>query len=813
MKPTLFKLLFALTINFLFHLPLKAQELSVSGTVTDAGKKPLDYATVSVLTKADSSVVKTMFTNDKGHFNFRGLKESEYFVSVSSVGFKKFTGKSFSLSSQNPQFHVEPIQLQPESRELKEVSITAQKPFIERKADKLIVNVENSSVSVGSTALEVLQKAPGVSVDKDDNIALKGQQGVMIMVDGKQTYMSNADLANFLRNMQSNEIESIEIINNPSARYEAAGKAGIINIKLKKNKSYGTNGTLNAGGGYGKRYKSNAGISFNNRNKTVNIFGSYNYSNNKRFQDMKIDRINSDAGKNTYFYQFGNSDRKNQDNNFKLGADYFIDKNNTIGALMTGYINNGGELYGNNTLIGATRGANDSSVVALNEGNYKYRNFSYNVNLKSVLDTSGQELQVDLDYSNYYGNDNTLYDNIYYYNPSATNGNPELLRNHTPSKIHIYSVKADYTYPLSKRMKLETGLKSSMVKTDNNFQFNRFLEEAWQNDPRRSNHFIYDENINAAYINYRIEWKKTTLQAGLRGEQTNSKGNLVTTDSVVNRHYFNLFPSGVISHNFTDNHTIGLSYSRRINRPSYDALNPFEYYLDKYTYNQGNPFLKPEYTNAFELSYTYKKAYTVSFGYNITNDLITEVLLPNPQKGALYQTNQNLAKQNAYSATVSAPFTFTKWWSSNNNINIFYLGFKTPNLNGQEIDNGKTAFQIYSSQNIKLGKTTSLELNGDYQSSLIYGTIKIEPQYGIDMGLSQSLYNKKLNVKLALNDVFNTRTQKISSAYPGLSYSLSQKRETQVVRLSLSYRFGSNEIKASRQRSTGLESEANRIKK
>ncbi|MGX5688440.1 TonB-dependent receptor domain-containing protein [Arcticibacter tournemirensis] len=790
-----------------------AQSLQVTGTVADQNKKPLDYATVALLRAKDSSMVKTALTDAKGEFQFSSLKEGGYLISVTSIGYKKAVTRQFTLSGNVRVFHVEPIRLEAESRNLKEVTVTVQKPFIERKADKLIVNVENSAVSVGSTALEVLQKAPGVSLDKDDNIALKGRQGVLVMIDGKQTYMSNADLANLLRNMQSNEIESIEIINNPSAKYEASGKSGIINIKLKKNKNFGTNGTLTAGAGYGKRYKSNAGLSLNNRNKDVNLFGNYNYSNNKRYQDMQIDRINSGTQRDTYFYQWGDSERKNQNNNFKVGIDYFINKNNTIGALVTGYINNGGELYDNSTIIGATPGRTDSSVVTMNDGNYKYRNFSYNLNYKSVLDTNGQEFQVDLDYSNYNGSDNTLYDNMYYYSPSAANGVSELLRNKTPSDIHIYSVKADYTYPLKKGMKLEAGIKSSMVKTDNDFQFNRYLGSEWQNDPLRSNHFVYDENVNAAYLNFNTEINKTTIQAGLRAEQTNSKGNLVTTNYVVNRHYFNLFPSAVISHNFTDNNTLGLSYSRRINRPSYDALNPFEYYLDKYTYNQGNPFLKPEYTNAFELSYTFKKAYTAAIGYNITTDVITEVLLPNTEKEALYQTNQNLAKQISYNFTMSAPITFTKWWSSNNNVNVFYLGFRTPDLNGQKLDNGKTAFQIYSSQNFKIGKTTSLELNGNYQSSLIYGTLNIEPQYGIDLGISQSFYNKKANVKLAVNDAFNTQTQKISSAYPGLSYTLNQKHETQVVRLSLSYRFGKNEIKPSRNRSTGLDAEESRMKK
>jgi len=808
--------LFISCILFLCYSELPAQTGTgngiISGKILREDGNPLDYATVSLLMAKDSSLILTALTDIRGEYVFSGVKPEIYVVSVSSVGYAKSRSSDIILSQEKLSVNVPAIKLQQEAKTLKEVTVTVQKPFIERKADKLIMNVENSSVSAGSTALEVLLKAPGITVDKDDNIALKGKQGVMVTIDGKQTYMSNADLANMLRNMQSNEIESVEIITNPSSRYDAAGNSGIINIKLKKNKNFGSNGTLTAGAGYGRNYKANGGFSVNTRNKHINLFGNYNYSNNKRENDMQIDRENRTTTETLFFNQTSYSRRNNQNNNFKAGLDYFINKSNTIGALVTGYINGGNELNNNNTLIGPGGSRVDSSLVAVSNGSDRYRNFTYNLNFKSVLDTLGKEISADIDHSHYYGKDRSLYDNSYFDAGGQASGPADIIRNSTPSFINVYSAKVDYSYPVRKSFKIEAGLKSSWVETDNDFQFTQFTNNSWTNDSRRSNHFVYKENVNAAYFNLTTDFKKTNVQIGFRAEQTNSKGDLVTTADVVERSYFNLFPSAFINHTFTDDHSMGLSYSRRINRPSYSSLNPFEYYLDKYTFNKGNPFLNPEYSNSYELSYTYKKTYIITIGYSLTTDVITEVLLPDTIKKALYQTNKNLAKQINYSAGLNAPLSVTKWWKSNNNITLFYLGFRSPDLEGTVLNSGKTSFQLFSGQQFKLTSSLSAELNGDYQSSLIYGTFKIEPQYGIDLGISKSMVNKKLNIKLALNDVFNTRKQRLSSVYEGLNYDLVQKHETQIGRITLSYRFGNSNIKAERQRNTGLDSETKRMK-
>lgn len=784
---------------------------AISGTVIDKDKKAMDYATVSLLLAKDSSLVKGTLTDENGKFEISPLANGKYILSATMVGYKKVYSKAFIVDETLNDLVLEPLQLTPVSQQLNEVSVLSQKPLIEHKIDKTVLNVENSTLAAGNSALEILEKAPGITVDKDDKISLRGKQGVTVMIDGKPTYLSQTELANLLRSTEGNAIQSIEIISNPSAKYDAAGNSGIINIKLKKNRANGTNGNLTLGTGYGTFYKANAGITLNHRKNKVNFFGNYNYSNNKSANNLNIDRI-SNLENPTYFNQLSEFEWVNKNNNFKTGIDYFISEKNTLGLMVTGYLNGGNETNHNNTVIGRTQHQTDSSLLVLSDNVRKFNSLSYSINYKSTIDTLGKELTMDLDYSRFSGNQKFDYDN-YFYTPTGQDRKPAVFyKNAMPSVIDIQSVKADYTHPFSKSLKMEAGLKSSWVKTDNDFQFKIKENASWANDPLRSNQFIYNENINAAYLNISKEFKTTHIQLGLRAEQTNSKGDLITNNQMVKRHYLNLFPSVFIKQPLSANHELGFSYSRRIDRPSYEDLNPFVYFLDEYTYNKGNAFLNPQYTNSYEIVYIYKKVYTATVNYSRTNDVITEVLLPDTAKKALYQTNENLARQASYSLNLDAPVKFVKWWNVNNNLNVFYLGFRTPNLLGKEFKSGKVAFQFNSNHNFMINKTLGAELTGKYESPLVYGTYNIlKPRYSVDFGVNKSFADKKANLKLAVSDIFNTRSQHISSLIPGVNYRIDQKHESRVFRLTFTYRLGSNDITPSR-RNTGAEDEKSRIK-
>lgn len=784
----------------------------ISARVLDETKKAFPYATASLLNSRDSSIVKGTLTAEDGGFQFKELKAGSYTVSIYVVGYKKVFKGPYLISADKKVHALGDVQLVIDSRELKGVEIVKQRPLIERQIDKTVINVENSAIAAGNSALEILQKSPGVTVDREGNISLKGKQGVMIMLDGKPTYLSSDQLANLLRSTEGNAIQSIELITNPSAKYDAAGNSGIINIKLKKNQNYGTNGSLSAGGGYGRYHKANGGLVLNHREKKLNVFGNFNYGKNKRYSGTDIVRVNNTVADKTYFDQVNTTVRDRNNSNYKAGVDYLIDDRNTVGFVFNGYNSNGHNESDVLTLIGDRPGKTDSSVVAQNPGDYKYTGMTYNLNYKVTIDTSGQEFSVDVDYSRYTGSEDNHFNNRYFNAAGQPLKPAYLFRNAAPSETNIRAAKADYTYPIGKAMKFEAGLKSSLVKTDNNYLFENFEGNAWMDDPKRSNQFLYDENINAAYANLNRKFKATTVQLGLRAEQTNSKGNSITDNKIVKRHYLNLFPSVFVNHELSKSHEMGFSYSRRIDRPDYESLNPFISYLDLYSFNFGNPFLKPQYTNSFELSYGYKKTLNVTLGYSHTTDVITDVLLTDTATKTIFISDQNLATQDSYNLNVSWPVQITKWWSSSNNLTTYYNNFRTPDILGSPYESGRIAFNLNTTQTITLDPTASVEWSGYYQSRNVYGTLLIAPQYGVDLGLSKSFMDKKLSLKLSANDIFKLQRSSITSTLPSQDYVVSERWESRVFRFTCTYRFGSNAIKAARQRSGGSEAERNRVK-
>ncbi|WP_231463238.1 outer membrane beta-barrel family protein [Pedobacter sp. Leaf132] len=802
----LFILLF---ISYMPEIMAQDKNGKISGILISEKTKPIT-ANIDLKNLADAMFTKSISLDNQRKFSFENLPYGSYFISVNAAGFKPISEK-VNISANEPyiekNFKIEEV-----TNDLGSITILGKKPFIERFADKIIMNVENSIVATGNTALEVLSKMPGVLVNQDGAISVRGKSGVNILIDGKSTFLSNEQLATRLKSLSSSELKSIELITNPSSKYDAEGNAGIINIKLKKNAEFGTNGNIELGFGYGKNPKSNSGISINHRNRNFNVFGNFANNNNKYQEDLSINRITNDGIINTYFHQYNTQIRSSHNNNYKLGLDYFIDKKNTVGFIYSGYFNSGHESSNGVIDIGTSLNKIDSSIVANNPTSNKYRNQAYNINYKSIIDTLGQEFSADLDYAEYLSEENTVYNN----NFSDINGNqykaPLTFRNLTPSLIKIKAAKIDYSLPINANTKFELGLKSSWVSTDNDFRFENLIDAKWQNDLARSNHFIYDENINAAYTNLKKKFKTTSIEVGLRVEQTNSKGNSINEQKIVKRSYFDFFPSFSVNQDLSENNQLGFSYSRRIDRPDYKSLNPFIYFVDLYTFSQGNPFLNPQYTNAFQLSYNYKKELNVSFGYSVTNSLILDVLLPNDDQKTLYQTVLNLDKQLSYDLTIGYPTPITKFWNMDNTFTTTYNQIISADLGGIDYNRKKINLAINTNHSFTITPSTSAELSGEFVSAQIYGTYAIKPYYGIDFGLKKSLLNKRLNLKFAINDVLNSRIARISSALSTLSYNLSQKQESRIFRISLNYSLGSNAIKASRERKTSVTDEEGRIK-
>jgi iron complex outermembrane recepter protein len=792
-------------------ISLQAQK--IGGLAKNESGAPLNGATVSLIRTKDSSTNKLAVTNANGSYSFSGMKEGNYRVMITHVGYKPAFIPSFSFSSSD--VNVPELKLFKIAANLNKVNVTASKPMVEVKADKTIVNVESTINAVGSNALELLRKSPGVLLDKDDNISLAGKNGVQVYVDGRQTPLAGQELAQYLKTLQSSQIEAIELITNPSAKYDAAGNAGIINIRLIKNKSFGTNGSVNAGWNIGTYAKYSAGASLNYRNKYINIFSTYSFSYALNEQNITIRRTLLDS----LFDQAGTILDTRKSHNYKIGADYFINKKNTIGVMVNGILSGPTSISdGNTTIANTTSNTVDRILVATNNVRMKRHNANINLNY-NYTDPKGYSVVVNADRGLYNLNSDQAQAN-YYYDPSGQVKTGAVIYHMvSPAQINISSIKADYEQNFMKG-KLGIGGKSAWVKTDNDFQrynVNGLIEDL---DNERSNHFIYKENINAGYVNYNRQYKKLMFQLGLRVENTVAEGvsngmkyngsSYISSASSFKRDYTDLFPSAAITFNKNPKKQWGISYSRRIDRPAYQDLNPFEFKLDEYTFMKGNINLRPQYTNSFGISHTYNYKLNVALNYSHVKDLFTQIF-DTTEKSKVFLSKKNLATQDIANLNISYPFQY-KSYSLFTNISTNYSKYKADFGAGRKVGLDAFGFNLFAQNSLKFAKTYTAELSGFYNAPTIYmGSFKGKSIYNVDAGLSKQVMKGKATVKASVSDVFHTQKFRATSDFAGQIATVSYRQDSRQFKLNFMYRFGSNTVKPARQRTTGAEDETKRV--
>jgi iron complex outermembrane receptor protein len=783
----------------------------ISGKVADNNNNPLQSATVSLLQSKDSSLVKAAVSGSDGAFEFTTKKAGSYIISYAMVGFENKYADSFYIK-EGETYTVKNVQLVAATNKLQGVTIVSKKPMIEIKADKTVFNVEASINATGSNALELLQKSPGMQVDNNDNISMKGKSGVKVYVDGKMMQLDTKDLAAYLKSINSDDVEAIEMISNPSAKYDASGNAGIVNIRLKKNKKFGTNGSANLGLVQGVTPKGNGSVALNYRDKKINLFSNIGANIGQYRNTLKLFRIQKDTAYNQQ--SINTNDNKNI--NIKAGADYFIDNKNTIGVLAT--TNMGNNQWSSNTntpIFYNPTGKFVKNLQALNVVPGNRTNANFNVNYRYV-DTSGTEINFDADYGLFRGRSHSYQPN-YYYGDNDNLIYSVINRNSTPTDINIYTAKVDVEQKLGKG-KLGYGAKTSFVTTKNAFDF--FVDNSEGTPVKildRSNQFKYTENVNAAYGNYQRQLStKWSIQTGLRVEQTNSEGDLsredgiVQPDNTVKKSYVDLFPSAAVTWNLHKNHTLNLTYSRRIDRPTYQDLNPFENKLDELTYEKGNAFLRPQYTDNIELTHTFMGIINTTVGYSHVKDYATQVT--DTTNNATYVQQQNLATQNILNVNIGSSLPINKWWSGYANIWYNYQMFDGA-IGTKALKINIPGYGAYLQQTFVLGKNYTAEMSGWFSGPSVWAaTWKTKPQGGLDIGLQKLLLHKNATVKISATDIFHTSSWKATSDFGGLKINSAGSWESQTFRVNFSYRFGSNQIKSSRERKTGLDSESKRIK-
>ena len=808
-----------ITIAFLAISAYSGAQNQVKGIVQDENS-PVEAASVSILKVTDTIPFKSTATDKEGRFVFASVPAGNYRFRVSAIGYAAINDFTVNIVPGSKSLQVPPFIIKKQNSELQSVAVTVKKPFIEQKSDRILVNVDASPANAGTSVMDVLEKSPGVSVDKDGTISLKGKQGVNVMIDGRPTYMTSAQLAIYLKSLPSSAIDQLEIMSNPSSKYDAAGNAGIINIKTKKNKAKGFNGSVTATYTQGKYAKPGGSMNLNYRENKFNFFFNGGYTYWQGFQDLDINRNYLDAGSkqiNSIFTQNTHLKFLSPELNLKLGADYFLDSKTTFGIVLSGYKTNETDNSQSYITLKDANNVPDSLVQSFGDIHSLWTNGNVNLNFRRQFDSTGRELTADADYIYYKSTSDQLFEN-YTYNPDMKPISSNTLSGDLPSTINIYSFKTDYTHPLANGLKIEAGLKTSFVSTDNKANYYNLNGGEYIPDTTKTNYFVYHENINAAYINLTKKFNKWNFQAGLRIENTNYDGHqygnaytVVNNDSSFKKSYVNAFPTAYITYELNDKNTFNLNFGRRIDRPDYGDLNPFLFFLDEYTYQAGNPYLQPQYSTNIELSHTYHNELTTTLNYSNTQNFFAETF---QQEGhATIVRKGNIGRRENAGIAVSLNMPVTKWWNTTVYVNVSYNHF-TGELYGESLNVDAVTGMGNMTNMFKFKNGWSAELSGWYRTRGIEGQIYIQPVGQTSTAIAKQILKEKGTIKLGLRDIFYTQQIKGTIDFQQTEASFHNTRDSRQLSLTFTYRFGKVVKSAQNNRHAGgADDESSRLKK
>jgi ferric enterobactin receptor len=724
-------------------------------------------------------------------------QQGRYLVSAAQVGFVRYWSGPLDVAAGG--LALPPLTLRPNAvTALKEVTVVGQKALFERQADRTIVNVEGTTLAAGNTALDVLSRSPGVTVSGQGDIALRGKQGLLVLIDGKRQPLGGTELAEYLRTLPAEQVKNIELITSPPASYDAQGGAGIIAINLKKDQRQGVNGTANLSYGHGHYGRFTSGGSLNYRHRKVNAFGSYTYADRRSSLEIFSHRDFYEQGQLT-----GTSDEDNltpshrQAHSWKAGLDYNLSSRTVLGVATTGLAarttTHGTDLL---TLADAT-GRPTATLSPLVASRSTTPNRTGNLNLRHVFADSSHSrtLTADLNYASYRTHRQQDLTAL-----GESGVNLAQLTGTQTGALDFETAQVDYVHPLPNRLELSTGAKVSRFHSSNDVLFYRVADGMNTLDSTQTNLFRYDENINAAYVSLRQTTAQTTLQLGLRGEQTNTHGVQAVGNQDFERNYFQLFPSASLSYKLSSRHEVAVALSRRIDRPTYTSLNPFRVYYNASAYESGNPSLVPQTSTNVELSHTFLQKYSTSLTYSNTQHPIVEVVQPVSATGRLIaNTTVNLDVQHHLDLTLTVPIEPRKGWTIYNNVVLYYNHYVGQQA-GTALNRGQVAASVTSTQSIALGHGWSTDLTARYQSPQVDGFIRLLANGELTLGAQKSLWEGKGNLKLNVTDVFRTTPYRGISSYANYTEHYKLRFDNRAATLAFSYRFGNAKVLSTQRR-------------
>lgn len=780
----------------------------ITGHIKESNGTDLPYGSVALLRAKDSTLIKGTMADSAGSYRLEGIAAGNYLLLGRLTGYTPFY-KNVTVPGGQPNIIVVDLHMTTTVTELKSIDITARKPYIEMQADKTVLNVANNIAATGSTLFELLRRAPGMSADKDDNLIMMGKKGVEVWINGRPSFLSGEALINWLKGQPAETVSKIELITQPSARYDAAGGAGIINIRTKTNAGNGLNGSLFGSVGIGRYAKASAGTSLNFRQHKWNIFGDYNYYYGESYNELDVNStVRKEKGmeytnRNSYWHPFTHN------SNFKMGVDYQLTARTTLGVLVNGSLVNTNSVTDGLTTLRAPERPQADYLIAGTDRQEHLRNFRYNMNLASELDTLGSSFNADIDVATYSKDRTEQIENKF-----SDQGKPAIwqatIRNLVPADVNIFSVKADYTKYFNKSLKMETGFRFSHVKTDSDIRYDSLLGGKWTPDLMQTSHFKYTEQIKAGYFNLSKEWSHWSIQAGLRAEHTLSEGVSLTLNQRVKRTYLNLFPTLFILHKINEQHQVSYSYGRRIDRPSYQELNPFVFFIDPYTRMVGNPYLLPQFTNNIEVKYGFRQLFFASIQYSRTNQADNSLVMLDTLTNIMSTRSDNNALSEQGALNLTASLHPASWWQVDATTLLSYDRYKSTTP-GYQFVNQLISMNATVDQTFSLTRGWKVQLTSYYNTPMVSGQSRMVAIFSMNVGIQKSICDGQGRLRLYFQDPLNQQRWDSYIDQGNTKIKWVNRWENRRISLSFNWKFGNKQVKNARERAGGSEQERRRV--
>jgi hypothetical protein len=795
--------LWVLLMGLLLSVNANAQNngtiFTYSAYVSRGGDSAVSGATITLCYAKDSAVYKITNSSTEGIFSISIPAENSWLLIISSVGYiKKWIRiDSGSRADLLPQ----KILLEKDKQVLGEIIISSRSNPIQYKDGKIIFNTENNITNSGGSAADFLSALPNVSALPDGTLRMNGKNQVLILIDGKAQPANGPGPIGVLKGIPASDIAKIEVINNPSSRYDASGNAGIINIITKKVKKQGLNAIIsnNFTLGYYPKYTGNINISY--KKKTLSFYASYAHSNQKNKFFGLLSRKSNLSG----LVIDESRDKINSYDFIRAGADWNITDKQTLSAGSRLNIYTRNEPYYSAT---STEG---NSIYTNGKLKDKYTNISPYISYELNIDSTGKKVTMDLDYTNFNNPITQNYKSSFFNSSNAEYRVANNTRNALNGTTLLYSGKLDVELPLKRNLKIDAGVKASRLKTNNDIMLDTLSGNVWIPDIGNSNRFIYTETIMAAYINAGKQLKKLMLQAGLRVENTNLTGNQKNGNKVFNRSYLNLFPSLQLMYQLNSNNQLMLGYVRRLDRPVYEMLNPFTYFSDPYNATEGNPNLYPQYTNTINAAHTYKDWLNTGISFTRIKNIITQLPEYDVATNISYARYFNLGQMDILSFTTGFNKNVTKHWNTSNNFAVNYSDINTPDFLGKKLNNSLLDFSCQLNQSFTITPSLSAELNASYNSPIIYGYFRLKRIVDISGGIQKTLLKKKATLRFSFSDLTWGQKEFLTGEYYGQLFSVRNIRDSRTVRLGFIYRFG-KKVTQLKQRTAASADETQRLK-